>query len=619
MKRASLVVLWITITMISMPLRADDLEARVDYLKSIFSVWRGDGEPAGEALGVIDNEVHKCGTPLVLEAQYLEAQYGNSLGLSDYFARPSDADFPETYISPAGHFKIHYTTAEGKHQTTLGYVQTVALIADSVWAHHIDQLGYHEPLNDGDYEWGGDSLYDIYLKSLSSLYYGITWGESGPQVGNGHQATSYMELQTDYSNFPGYETRPLDALRVTMAHEFFHAIQFWYDAREHEDEVVENKPNFAWMEISSVWMEEETYDYINDYYYYLPHYFPFVHLPLRLWDNQHPNYPYAAGIFAMFLTQRFGTDIMRSIWEKCAEVPKTNVWYGALQDAIAETSGGTLTFEDAFAEYGRWLYFTGSRKPSFFEEGSRYPMVPELDTVGVDIIRPYIRNYSNYPAAVDRDFSFFPYYLGVSYIDLDVTTVDSGLTIDNFFGVTSSPEPVGWRVSVMGYNRFDPDQPVWLVDSLYRNRDQIVIEKNGGITDLIIVPVSANPYYGKTNNVYQFTALGTTSLKSSTTIRPPFPNPFKLSGVENPSLTTEIILSGSVDVNSANHASAFLDIYTVAGERIFSASESGSPNGRIWLDWNGRNEGGQEVASGVYILLVSVDDLTETFKVLVIR
>ena len=54
-------------------------------------------------------------------------------------------------------------------------------------------------------------------------------------------------------------SQPINALRVTAAHEFFHAIQFAYDVKE----------DLWFMEGSATWVEDEVYDSINDNYQFL--------------------------------------------------------------------------------------------------------------------------------------------------------------------------------------------------------------------------------------------------------------------------------------------------------------------------------------------------------------
>jgi hypothetical protein len=624
LKQATLYILLTFILLPAIHLSAVELDAetqaRVEYLHAALSAMRnGDPVPAPADPEAYAHPGHKCGTPLVMEALHYHNKYGAALGFGDYFFRPSETEFPNTFDSPAGYFKIHYTTEQGaRHQVNLDYgdgnsngvpdyVEIVARIADSVWVHHVDELGYHEPLNDANYEWGGDSRYDIYLKNLSPSYYGITWSD-GQLLGNGYQTTSFMELRNHYEVLPHYSEKPIDALQVTMAHEFFHAIHFWYDATEDVEETVEFKPNRFWLEVSAVWMEEETYDEVDDYYYYLREYMPFVHRSLRFWDNT-SLYPYGAGIFAIYLSEAFDRDIIRTIWEKCGEVPGSNFLFGAIQEAIAEHSNGTRTFDDVFAEYARWLFFTGTRKPHFFEEGGNYMMIPDSDTLGVDIIRPYIRYVKQYPTEVTRDYSFFPNSLGINYIVFDVTAVDSGFSILDFKGVTSTPEPVGWRISVMGYNRFDPSIPVWVADSLYRNRDVIIVDNIEGFTDIVVVPVTTNPYYNKISNSYFFDVVGGTRDINEHTIHSPYPSPFELSK------HTEL----RVPVDLAADAVAKMDVFTAAGEHLYSTEAEGVQNGQVVLRWDGRTEHEQEVASGVYVLLLQINGETDTRKVLVIR
>ncbi len=69
-----------------------------------------------------------------------------------------------------------------------------------------------------------------------------------------------MVMRNNYKNFPLSE---LKNIKVTAAHEYFHAIQFGYDGWE-----------MPWLlEASAVWMEEEMYDDINDCYQYMADWF----------------------------------------------------------------------------------------------------------------------------------------------------------------------------------------------------------------------------------------------------------------------------------------------------------------------------------------------------------
>ena len=81
----------------------------------------------------------------------------------------------------------------------------------------------------------------------------------GAQPDNGDgRAPAFCVLDNDYARSQ-YGIAPINALRVTAAHEFFHAIQFAYDVYE----------DLWFMEGTATWVEDEVYDKINDNYQFL--------------------------------------------------------------------------------------------------------------------------------------------------------------------------------------------------------------------------------------------------------------------------------------------------------------------------------------------------------------
>ena len=72
-------------------------------------------------------------------------------------------------------------------------------------------------------------------------------------------AWGYCVLDNDFAEAQ-YGAPPMHSLRVTAAHEFFHAVQFAYDYAED-----------SWfMEATATWMEERVFDDVNDNRRYLP-------------------------------------------------------------------------------------------------------------------------------------------------------------------------------------------------------------------------------------------------------------------------------------------------------------------------------------------------------------
>ena len=346
---------------------------RTEQMQALLNAYNEKFGPASTSLGdgivLATGITQKCGLPLALQIKAFENQYGTIAGFEEVMARPTN--LPSTFDSPGGHFKIHYTTTAGSRDTILtkygdqnsngvpDYPEIVARIADSCWEHHINDLGFIEPINDETS--GGDSRYDIYLKDVGASVYGSTVPESDFGSGEFVRTTSWMELDTKYEDYSGYANRPIEALQVTMAHEFFHAIHLTYDGRE-----VCTAPNCTnnynpyWLEMSSVWMEEETYDDVNDYYNYLQFYLPTIHKAPNYISNDGLNI-YGAGLFPIFLAERYGKDIIRKVWESCSGTPGENFLSGALQSALSDQTNGTVNLEQAWTEYSRWLFFTGGR------------------------------------------------------------------------------------------------------------------------------------------------------------------------------------------------------------------------------------------------------------------
>ncbi len=178
-------------------------------------------------------------------------------------------------------------------------------------------------------------------------------------------ASAYCVVDNDFSSaqFPGTAT-PDQALQVTVAHEFFHAVQFGYDIFED-----------GWlMEGTAVWMEDEVYDDVNDNYQYLDSSAlvrPGVPIDLAVRDFSSPlaGFQYGAFVFFRYLSEGLGTpDAIHRIWELAQDVPGSADQY-SLQavDSMLQEHGTSLRL--AFVGFAAANVF-----PSvFYEEGEGYP------------------------------------------------------------------------------------------------------------------------------------------------------------------------------------------------------------------------------------------------------
>ena len=220
------------------------------------------------SLGTVDGHAGsaptalRCGTPYVLQAMDAASELSTEhQRLKLVQRRPSTQ---HSLLTPSGHFRVHYDT-EGSDAVDPtdddangipDYIDLAATVLDSTWELEVEQLGYNPPPSDNGL--GGGDEYDVYVIDLghggcgfSDPIYGCAYPESSNAVTHSH-----LEIDNNFTDPSYVQTRGLDALRVTIAHEFHHAIQFGYYA---------GRDGSWWQESTSTWMEEVSYPHIDDY------------------------------------------------------------------------------------------------------------------------------------------------------------------------------------------------------------------------------------------------------------------------------------------------------------------------------------------------------------------
>jgi hypothetical protein len=226
----------------------------------------------------------------------------------------------DTYDS--GNFRFHYTTSGSHAVSSLDtnsnsipdYIEQMSDVFNHVVDYQLNILDFVEPPADGWYtainDNGGNGLYDIYVRNAGGGVYGYVQPEfyANNSGNNEHSSgvievnafTSYMVMRHNYNGFPNTE---LEAIKVTAAHEFFHAVQFGYDGWEE-----------SWvMEASAVEMEEYIYDEINDCYQYMSSWFSQPHKSLNLDSDSRW---YGSFIYFQYVAEHVSEDIMKSFWQQ---------------------------------------------------------------------------------------------------------------------------------------------------------------------------------------------------------------------------------------------------------------------------------------------------------------
>ncbi len=270
-----------------------------------------------------------------------------------------------------------YTTAAEKKCSTLVCVHWVSTTSDKattawvdesltqmneVWKFEINKRGYRRPLPDGSK--GGNSKLDVYLKDVGSLgYYGYCAAEK-PNKRFRFTYSGYCVLDNDFDPAQFGGAVALDSLKVTAAHEFFHAVQYAYDATEDR----------WFMESTATWMEERFADGINDNRQYLP--YGQLGSPQTALDTYMVGglMPYGNWAWWEYLSQRMGNGIVKQVWNKAGAFKGAPDKYSTQALVLVlKKKGG---FKKIFGSYA-----SGNTMPEkTYSEGSSWPAAPAVES-----------------------------------------------------------------------------------------------------------------------------------------------------------------------------------------------------------------------------------------------
>jgi hypothetical protein len=460
-------------------------------------------------------------------------------------------------------------------------------------------MQFVRPPGDGWYtqiDDGGSDHYDVYIFNLETGYYGyvqaedyaqnnspITRGDNEFSEGAEEERAmvTFMALRNNYNDFSGIES---EIIEVTSAHEFFHAVQYGYDGWE-----------AGWLlESTAVWMEEHHYDNINDCYQFLQEFFEEPYLAL----NYDVNRGYGAYIYFSYLTDnRVSNDLIRTVFERSREYNSYDLDY-SIPTVMTALNDYDLDFEtvthDFFIANGM-LSNSDSAGMYQYSESNTFPMdLPTLEqtiTASSDTTLYYynqvLETYSALYYLVDTQDSTW------NNLVIDLLTEDSDNmryyvtsivehkndSTPNTFDVltaqtqtidVSSVDTVIFVVSAFGY------------DTIYSDFSMRII-KNSSVemaTDMELIPIS-NQY----------------SLKT------PYPNPF------NAQVTIQYTIPNSKSFDIA--------IYDILGNEIrrFQSEQIGKQS----IIWNGKDQYGIPVSSGMYIVNMSADSFTQSRRILLLK
>lgn len=289
-------------------------------------------------------------TVLLLELRHAmgsmnAADHARAAGLVGGFTIPPPSSTCTGTVIVSAHFCVHYTTASilNPDGADPAWAQTTSDTLEQVYTHEVTTLGYRPPVNDGD------GLLDVTLEQIGDQGY---YGACAP-ASNAVKTEASCVLDNDFAEFA--PTAPINALRVTAAHEFFHAVQFGYNSYQDR-----------WLlEGSAVWMEDQVYPTINDYLQYVRHGGAIID-PRTPIDTDDQSQWYAATLFWKFLSEsRHDPSIIKQIWNAAS----TYVTRPALADVVNVLSARRLSFRTEFGLFGVW----NTLPPGTYVDRGLYP------------------------------------------------------------------------------------------------------------------------------------------------------------------------------------------------------------------------------------------------------
>ncbi|MFZ5516715.1 MAG: MXAN_6640 family putative metalloprotease [Candidatus Zhuqueibacterota bacterium] len=527
---------------------------------------------------------YRGGTRLIQEikANWDKLSITAQTTLSGYMSRPV---LPKSYISPGGQFCIHYTTeplaygavdpADANKNGVPDFVDSAAGYFDYAHDLIVNQLGFNSPPADSG---GTGNQFDVYIINMSD--YGITWLEQSVP-GKPGAYSCYIEIDNDYRHVP---TAPMQALAVTAAHEYFHVVQVGYRYRDNDA---------FFMEMCSTWMEDYAYDNVNDYLYYLDSFFKDINYPFYFTNN---NYEYANSIWLHMIVKKYNTDFIRNVWESIPE----QTAFTSIQQALLYRE---TNFQTELKEYGLWNYLTGSRADTlhYYAEGNTYPEVNcekdllfQNQNINLD---EQMRKLSSIHYSLDDPFS--KHAIGLIITNFEIP--DANYLKTDF---------ASFAINIVALSEDHLDDPNFFIDNnLVKLNNHIGIRLNvedqeNWFARAVVTDADNN------HEIIQFyPPYVIDGDQNKNFIENIYPSPFLLN--ENRSLTITYVVT--------EEKAGQIAIFSSDG-RLMTQTEFDPPsyNYRIF-EWDGRNQNGDPVSSGVYLALLRVGDTIDMKKFAIVK
>ena len=499
---------------------------------------------------VKSSKPEKCGFGLfnAIKFNFSKFSLKQKAKITDIMQRPS---MDTSFVTPSGKFRIHYNKT-GINAPGYDLIE-FANAADSAYNYEVNVLGYPPPPADNGE--GGDDKYDIYIQHQYGQYYGNTTPDQ--QISTKDSTwTSYISLDNAFSVNDSYKTNGIDAAKVTIAHEFHHAIQIGNYIDRYD------KDSFYY-ELTSTSMEQFVYKSIKDYLNSLNEYFS---NPSASFSS---NSGYDLAIWNLFLASQFdnpgvpdslrGKNIIRRTWRL---MPKER----ALQTIAQAIDEAGSSFGKELNTFGQWTYFTGSRAENgkYFDDAAQFPLIKPL--MGLTFQNPPI-SLTVTTNAVSNNFLYF---------------ADKNNPTDTFLvAIISNSDIAGGIPSVPNQTSFD-----------YKVSNQSFSGSQEIGSGYYFQMQTPNPSIFSTSYIFN----GNPTVITTGSIDYVYPQPFKYSQ------------NRILNFPASGETGSFGDVYIYdIGMQLVYSSQARVTDKRV-IQWNGICSNGKKLGTGVYIYVTKCGD-----------
>ncbi len=281
----------------------------------------------------------------------------------------------DTLRTAGGHFLLHFDRTGPQAVSPVDinangipdYIDSVAFYAEQVYQVEVSSMGYRAPLLSGQ-----ATAWDIYIAQIGAApgfkvdgtlymgYYGFTMSVNAmpqPCDINKNISSAYLVIDNDFSPTDSirvdttmrrvYRETGISALKITLAHEFHHMVQYAYEL---------DYQSINFYEMTSVWMEHRVFPESTDYLQYLRPLMANTEVRYLTDIENGRNAGYAHAFFFQYLQEHVDEIVVRRMWELLASCVKNP--YSALDSALA-LQGSNLPA--TWSRFMTCVYRTNSR------------------------------------------------------------------------------------------------------------------------------------------------------------------------------------------------------------------------------------------------------------------